>query len=339
MARLPQIGLDLGSATIKVAALSPLASGRWQLVTAASMPAATGETWEKVGVDAAAATVVKLLREAGVKFKSTVMAVPQDQVSMQLVKLPLMTNAEIDQALSWQVEQYLPLPKSEAVWSWEVVKRDTVAAELEVALTAIPRARAIWYRQVMERSGLEPAALEPELSAISRSTVDAAAGLTLVVDIGAKATDMGIVRSGQLLVARAVPTAGEAFTRAIATALGLDVTVAHQYQATYGLDQKQLGGKLTEAMRPVVTILATEMKKTLDFYGEKHVGEAVKTVVIAGGVAAMPGIVAELSARLGLEVTVGDPFRQVVLDEKQKQTLGAEGPFYATVVGLAMKEV
>ena len=64
--------------------------------------------------------------------------------------------------------------------------------------------------------------------------------LSVVVDIGAKSTDMGIVREGQLIFAQTIPTAGDAFTRAIETGLGLDHAQAEQYKNTYGMNDKQL---------------------------------------------------------------------------------------------------
>ena len=55
--------------------------------------------------------------------------------------------------------------------------------------------------------------------------------------------------------------------------------------------------------------------------------------------AALPDIVNRLSVNLGLEVTVGDPFSRIEIDEVQKQAIGNTAPFYTVSVGLAMREV
>ena len=285
---------------------------------------------------AISATIAKICKEAGVHTRSVVASVPEEQVSTHLVEMPAMTESEIEQALEWQVEQYIPLAKEDAVWSYQVVKKDDAAGSMEVLLVAVSKKIAESYRQVMEQAGLEVAALETELTASARSLTSLNTGVSLVVDIGARSTDIGVTRLGQLLFSRTVPTAGEAFTRAIETALGLETAQAEQYKNTYGFSSGQLQGKLLEAMKPVLNLITIEIKKTMDFYRAKHPNEAAKSVILSGGVAVLPDVITSLSAQVGLEVLVGNPFAQVSMDDGQKKALTGNEPFYATAVGLSM---
>ena len=52
----------------------------------------------------------------------------------------------------------------------------------------------------------------------------------------------------------------------------------------------------------------------------------------------MPEVIATLSALLGLEVMMGDPFLKMEIEEKTKETLRNYLPLYAVAVGLAMRE-
>ncbi|KKU82832.1 MAG: type IV pilus assembly protein PilM, partial [Candidatus Amesbacteria bacterium GW2011_GWC2_47_8] len=108
MSDLPKIGIDIGSSAIKLVELVP-AGKQWRLVSAASAPVGT--------------TLAAIIKEAGMRSKRAVVALPEEQVSSHVVELPMMKDDEIEQALEWQVEQYIPIPKDEAVWSWEVVRR------------------------------------------------------------------------------------------------------------------------------------------------------------------------------------------------------------------------
>lgn len=339
MSALPQIGLDIGSSSIKIAELAPVGRGKWKLLTAASMPSPEGSAGVgRTVVQLAALAVIKLAKEAGTRSRRVVAALPEDQVFTHLVEMPLLSETEIQQALIWQVEQFIPIPREQAVWSWDVVKRDEAGGSMEVMLVAVPKTLAEWYRQVMEQAGLEPTALETEMIATCRAVIDPATSLSAVVDIGARGSDMGMVRSGKLVFSRTIPTAGEAFTRAVESGLGLDAAQAEKYKTTYGFSKDQMEGRLAESMRPVMVLIAQEMRKMIDFYLSKHTGEAVKTATLTGGVAAMPDVVGVLSGLLGLEVTIANPFERVILDEEQKKSLSGTEPFYATVVGLAMKE-
>ena len=55
--------------------------------------------------------------------------------------------------------------------------------------------------------------------------------------------------------------------------------------------------------------------------------------------AALPNIVNQLSVQLGLEVSVGDPFSRVEIDEARSKLLATPPLFYTVSVGLAMREV
>jgi type IV pilus assembly protein PilM len=335
----PRIGIDIGSASVKVVELAPAGKDRWKLLTAASMPSVEGGIVPgNNNLPAFSGAIKKLLAEAGIKSKQVVAALPEEQISTHIVDMPLMSDPEIEQALQWQVEQYIPIPADRAVWSHEVISRNTSSGGVEVLLVAAAKSLVDAYSQVLEQAGLEVVALESELMAVARAELDANSGLALVVDIGAKSTDVGIVRAGQLLFARTIATAGDAFTRAIETTLGLDRMVAEQYKNVYGFSASHLEGKLQEAMKPVLAIIAAEIRKTIDFYVSKHVGESVRLVTLSGGVAALPDVVSVLSGLLGIEVAVGNPFAKVILDPAQKKALTGNEPFYAVSIGLGMRE-
>jgi len=312
----------MGSSSIKLVELVP-AGKQWKLVSAASAPVGTA--------------IAAILKEAGMRSKRAVVALPEEQVSSHVVEMPQMNEGEIEQALEWQVEQYIPIPKDEAVWSWEIIRRGD--SGVEILLVAAAKTLVESYRKKIEEAGLELAAVETELNATARAEVRPGSPLSVVVDMGAKSTDMGIVREGQLIFARTIPTAGDAFTRAIETGLGLDRAQAEQYKNTYGMNDKQLEGKLAEVMKPVLAVIAGEIRKTIDFYVAKHPGEAVKAVVLSGGAAGMPEMVGQLSAQLGLEVVMGDPFAGLIMDAEQKKAFANTGPYYAVAIGLAERQI
>jgi type IV pilus assembly protein PilM len=331
MSNLPQVGIDIGSASIKVVELVPQGK-TWKLMAAASMPTPSG------GLPATVAGLTKLIKDAGIRVRRAVTAVPEEQVSSHVVEMPSMTDAEIEQALQWQVEQYIPIPENQAVWSYKVIKKDPSGGGMEVLLVAVAKDLVQSYQKIFEQSGLELVALETELMATARAILTPDSPLSVVVDIGSKTTDLGIVRGNDLVFARTIPTAGEAFTRALESGLNLDQAQAEQYKNTYGFSKTHLEGKLLEAMQPVLNIIASEIKKTIDFYVSKHAGEAVKIVVLSGGVAAMPDIVSILSPLVGLETILGNPFSRVTMDRAQATALTGNESFYAVAVGLAQRE-
>jgi type IV pilus assembly protein PilM len=320
--------------------LAPAGKDKWKLMTAASMPSLTGGVMaNQNNLSGFVQAIAKMKKEAGVKSSRVIAALPEEQVSSHIVELPLMSDDEVKQALAWQVEQYIPIPADRAVWSYQVIRKDQNSGGMEVLLVAAAKNLVNAYISILEQSGFEVVAMETELMATARSEVAVEYPLSLIVDIGSKSTDVGVVERGQLVFARTIPTAGEAFTRAIQTSLGLDATQAEQYKMAYGFDSAKLGGKLSEAMKPVLNVIAAEIKKTGDFYTSKHTGEGVKLVTISGGVSVLPEMVGVLSGMLGMEVSIGNPFQKLLMDKSQATALASGGPIYGVAIGLAMRDI
>jgi len=339
MADQAKIGIDIGSNFVKLVELVPDGKEKWRLTAAASMPTPPGGVMgNQANLAMISAAITKLVKESGARSRRVVGALPEEQVSSHVVEMPSMSEAEVNQALQWQVEQYIPIPADKAVWSHQVIRKDA-AGGMEVLLVAAAKVLVTTYTQVFEQAGLEVVALETELMATSRAEVPADFPLSIIVDVGSKTTDVGIVSSGQLVFSRTVPTAGEAFTRAIEASLGLDTNQAEQYKNTYGFSADKLEGKLVEAMKPVLNVIASEVRKTADFYTSKHSGETLKVVTLSGGLATLPDIAGMLSGMVGMEVVIGNPLSKVVLGKDQLQTLTADGPFYGVALGLAMRKV
>jgi len=340
MSDLPKLGIDIGNSTIKLVELVPTGKGKWRLVTAASINSVKGGiSGGSANLPGISGALIKLIKESGAKSRRTIAALPEEQVSSHVVEMPIMKDEELKQALQWQVEQYIPIPAEKAVWSHQVISKNEGTGSMEVLLVAAAKNLVNSYMQVLEQAGLSVEAMETELTATARSVTSIDSPLSVVVDIGSKSSDLGIISHGQLMFARTIPTAGESFTRAIETALGLDMTQAEEYKNTYGFSANQLGGKLVEAMKPVLNVIATEVKKTVDFYLSKHAGETVKFVTLSGGIATLPDIVGILSSVLGVEVVIGNPFEKVTMSEQQNKMLAGSGSFYAVATGLSMREL
>lgn len=335
MSDLPKIGIDIGAASIKLIELAPLGRGAWKMVTAASMPTPAG------GINGSGITpaIIKLLKEAGVKSRRVVAALPEDQVSSHVVGMPILSDSELKSAIRWQVEQYIPIPADRAVWSYEIINRDQTSGSMEILLMATSKTLVGMYTQILQQAGLEIVALETEMTASVRACVPDSLPTSMIVDIGAKSTDVGIVSHGQLVFSRTIPVAGDAFTRAIESGLGLDSGVAEQYKSTYGLVQSKLDGKLVNVMMPVLNEISSEIKKTSDFYATKHPLETIKLITISGGAAQLVDVVGVLSGLVGIEVAVANPFSKVQLDTAQTKALASTAVYYCVAAGLAMRNI
>jgi type IV pilus assembly protein PilM len=158
------------------------------------------------------------------------------------------------------------------------------------------------------------------------------------MDFGARSTDIALAKNGQLSFTRTIPTAGEAFTRAVAQSLGVEYQQAEEYKRAYGLAGGQLEGKIRGALDPIFRIVVDEMKKAIHFYQSEEKGEAPKSVILSGGTAGMPEALSFLTKTMGIEVVIGNPFSRVAVDASVAKSIAAYAPLYSIAVGLAMRE-
>lgn len=333
-------GLDIGSHNIKIIELNRR-GGKYFLSAFGSGPSTIKGLLSEAESDlvALAEAIKKLLRETGIRTRNVVSALPQDQVFTRLVTLPPLSEEELNSAIKWEAEQYIPLSLEEVILTHEIIgkKKEDSKEKLEVLLAAAPKNLVEKTLKVLQLAGLNPLSLEMEMTAIARSLVSPGYPSVLLVDLGAKATDLAVVENGQVVLIHSIPTAGEALTRAISFELGLETSQAEAYKKAYGADIKKLEGKVSAALNPILEVILKEIEKLIKFSQTER--KEIQGVILTGGTAIMPEMTGFLAKKLGLEVQVGNPFGQIVEDEMVKRVPQTDLPFYSVAVGLAMKEM
>ena len=335
------VGLDIGSKTIKVVELSKDGRGF-------SLKSAGAVGYSGIKIDAnlqdekqiaeVANIIKKLLQDAKINSRNVTVSLPETQVFTRVLQFPLLNDQEIASAVKWEAEEYIPIPLKDAVVEHQILERRESASppQVMVLIVAVLKSLVEKYVSVVNAAGLNVVSVETELLSMVRSLAPAE-GAVLVVDFGAESTDIAIAKNEQLFFSRSIPTAGEAFTRAVAQSLGVTPQQAEEYKRTYGLDQNQLEGKVGRSLEPIIKVVAGEIKKAIHYYQLNIKGDTPTAIIISGGTAGLPGIAPALTNTLGMEVTIGSPFAKVKVDAESAKGLANYAPLYAVSVGLAMR--
>jgi type IV pilus assembly protein PilM len=334
------VGLDIGSKTIKIVELSSEGNA-WRL-RASGIVGYKGISPDQSKDEKELAPLVdvikKLYKEAKINSREVSIALSESSVYSRIVKFPMLTDSEIASAVRWEAEQYIPIPAAEAIIQYQIIERreNTSPPSVDVLLVAAPRLVVERNVRAVEMAGLSLASVETELISLSRSLgVDGQS--VLVADLGARSTDIAIVKNSKLVFSRSFPTGGDAFTRAVSQYLGIDQVQAEEYKRTYGLVQSQLEGKVRQSLEPVVHLVGDEMRKALHYYQAESKGDSVHSVILSGGSAGLPEIASMLTQLLGVEVVVGNPFSKITVDPSAIKSLTGYAPFYSVACGLAMR--
>ncbi|NPV49427.1 MAG: type IV pilus assembly protein PilM [Armatimonadetes bacterium] len=104
---------------------------------------------------------------------------------------------------------------------------------------------------------------------------------------------------------------------------------------------EKVKAQVYEAIAQPLLDLATEVRRSLDFYRRNHRNEDIDRVVLSGGTALIPGLAEFIGGEIGVPTEVANPFEHVVVDgsEVTAQYLRDVAPMLVVAAGLAMRDM
>ncbi len=101
--------------------------------------------------------------------------------------------------------------------------------------------------------------------------------------------------------------------------------------------REHVGEALTE---PVLDV-ATEVRRSLDFYRRQHRNEPIDRIIVTGGSANLEGLAQLITDETGVTAEIGNPFKYMQIDEESipEQYLRDIGPSSVIAVGLALRDM
>lgn len=232
------VGLDIGTATIK--AVEVKGAGPNLQVTAlgiADTPPGTIQQGLVADAKTLGAAIKSLLTKSGIRPGRCVSAASGNAgVVVRVIEVPKMTPKDLAETMKWEIERHIPFAANDVEMGYQKIDdaqsdADPNNPNMEVLLAVAQRDMVAEHLKTLEAAGLQPFSIDVEPLAIGRALLDLdnsglGARNVAVVNIGAANTDVGIYKAGTLRFPRAVPIAGDNFTRAIADHLGLNMDQA-----------------------------------------------------------------------------------------------------------------
>jgi type IV pilus assembly protein PilM len=336
-------GLDLGATSMKIVWVDKRHDAITLKSCLATITPAKGMYSESsVDQQAIAEAIQKLVVEAKITSKSVNIALPDNQVFTKVIEMPNLSDKELSSAIYWEAEQNIPAPLETMTLDFKVLKRntgDTTNPKMQVLLVGAPTVLIQRYTKIFELTGLSISSIETEILAVIRGLVSAhTQEVSLIVNMGALGTSVAIVQNGIVIFTYAIPIGGLAMDRAIASNFGFTPEQAEEYKKTYGLNDQSLGGKITQALEPILLNILTEVKKALAYYDEKYKNESpISQIILTGGTSLLPGIDLFFVKNTGIQTSIGNPWKSLAVAGVPDGLL-EQGPRFSVAIGLAIRE-
>ena len=344
------VGIDIGTHSIKVVRLKQKGRG-YQLLNFGIMPLRpeTIVDGNIADADAMVEAVRNLMRIEKIKAKEVATAVSGQSVIVKRIRVPQMTEQELNEAIQGEAEQHIPFEISDVNIDFQVLPAareddERTDNQMDVLLVAAKKAKIRDYTSLLTAAGLNPVVVDIDAFALENEyevSTGQEDGVVALVDIGATTMNINVLKASSTLFQRDIAIGGNRYTAAIQKELQVSYDQAEALKMGVGLTDNHSQEEVLAVMAGVSEEIAEEIQRSFEFFRTTAADEVIDKMVISGGCAKIKGLDRFLSNRLGLPVSVADPFRGLYYNEKvfDPEYLHDMSPVAAVSVGLALRRM
>lgn len=283
------------------------------------------------------------------RTKYVVADLPEEKAFLDVIQMPKMKEEELEKAIQFEAENYVPLPIDEVYLDFQIVHPlHNHLDHLDVLIAALPKKIVDPYVGALKMAGLKPKALEIESQAIVQCLIkqNTAARPVLLIDIGLTRASFVIFSGHVLRFTSTIPFSSQIFDKAISKTLKVDLKKAEKLKIKQGIKNQK--GEVFKALIPCLTDLIEQIKRCIAYYQShaKHQhlppnGKGVAEIKLCGGVANLPGLPEFLTQELKIPVQRGNPWINILAPGRKQlpQLPSEEALRYTTALGLALRGI
>jgi type IV pilus assembly protein PilM len=336
--RKSSIGLDIGSGYLKVVQLKDTKSGYelelFDLVPLLPELIVDGSIIDSLRlVD----SLKELIRKAKIKTKDAAISMAgHSSVIIKRVSLPEMSEEELSESIKFEAEQYIPFDIDDVNLDFQILGPKEEPGQMDVILVAIKKDIINEYLTVLKEADLNAVIVDVNSFALENIyeinyEIEPDKNITLV-NIGASTINMNILKGGISVFTRDSAIGSNLHTEAL----------QREFNLTFEAAERLKKGEPVENVSPqdalsVIDLASEEIigeiNRSLEYFHEE-----INEVILSGGCALIKDFPNLLADKIGIEVRVMEPFKNIKIPKKFDVTYIEElGPIAAVAAGLALR--
>src|SRR6266850_37784 len=268
--------LNLGSQSIELAEFRTRPQGGLILCGYRAREILADPTKEATRQPQVVIALREMLAELQIKGGNVNYTVAEESIFTRFVKLPPIGEEKIERIISFEAQQNVPFPIDQVVWDYQLVGGGA-GEPIQVILVAI---KADWLDEInrtVEETGLRTSIVDLATMALYnafRHNYTDLGGCSLLVDIGARTTNLLFVEPGKIFT-RSVPIGGSSVTSAIAKEFNEPFPAAEFRKKRDGSVGLALAGaeplegdvaRVSKIVRSTMTRLHAELMRSISHY-------------------------------------------------------------------------
>ncbi len=252
-----------------------------------------------------------------------------------------LSDVEREAQIRLDADQYIPYPLEDVNLDFEVLGPSLVSDDMVQVLLAASRSENVDQRvDSLTFGGLQTKIVDIETHAIERAfglMVDNLPNLpelVALVDIGHNQTTLYIAKNGEFIYSREQLFGGVQLTDAIQNRYGLSFEEATTSKRERTLPDDYYSDVLT----PFIENAIQQITRALQFYFSSSQYSSIDHVVLAGGSSSIAGLAGMAQQKLGVPVTIANPFINMTIDPYiDSEQLAIDAPSLMAACGLALR--
>lgn len=334
------IGLSIGASSIKIAELKRKGKDQWTLVHFATVGIsdAFSDQREVINGQVITQAILDVISQAQIKTKEVCTSIVGSGVIIKNLTIVVTDMKELNDQVFWEAEQYIPFDISEVVVDYQVIRK-TKDNTVEVMLVAVKRELLDQYMTVFQDAKINPSIVDVEVFALQNcfetNYAVSESEAAMLVDVGAMSTKTVICAGGIPLFTKDAPYGGQMMTNEIQRELKLPSFMdaeALKISTNLPHEVSEIAGRMAH-------ILATELKKSLDFYTASSLGPSVSVLYLSGGGSKAVHLSKVIEDYIKLPVVFLNPFENIAVDSNNLTQEYLESVLQEAVIpiGLAIR--
>ena len=337
------IGVDICATSVKLVDIQRQ-QGMFHLKSYGIERLTEGIVVDKILVDTEAVgnIITNLARRCQVAGSNAATAVSGSAVITKIIDMDVTLNdVEREAQIRLDADQYVPYPLEDVNLDFEVLGPSLASEDMVQVLLAASRSENVDQRvDALAFGGLQTKIMDIESHSIERAfglMVDSLPNvpeLVALVDIGHNQTTLYIAKNGEFIYSREQLFGGAQLTEAIQNRYGLSAE-----EATLSKRERTLPDDYyPEVLTPFIENTIQQITRSLQFYFSSSQYSSIDHVVLAGGSSSIAGLAGRAQQKLGVTVSVANPFTNMTIASNiDNEQLAVDAPSLMAACGLALR--
>jgi type IV pilus assembly protein PilM len=340
------VGLDIGSSAIKLIELRER-KGEYSLQRLGIEPLSPEAIVDGSIMDSSLVVdaIHGLNDQTKVKSTSYATSLSGHSVIIKKILLPAMPEEELAESIQWEAEQYIPFDINDVRLDYVVLADgETGRDNMEVLLVAVKRDKVNDYVSVISQTGKTAAIVDVDAFAVQNAyevnyELDPRKVVALI-NMGAGVTNINVLARGTTVFWRDISFGGNQFTEALQREFNLAFAQAESLKRGEPVD-RYTPSDARPVLDSVSAEMASEIRKTFDFFSATASEGPVDELVLSGGCALTPNLLQVLRERFEVPTELMNPLRKIHFKESDfnGDWLRSIAPMMAVAVGLGIRKV